>query len=394
MHIDHTQLDIELISSRTGKPLGRLWLTLVVDAFSRRILAIYLTYDPPSYHSVMMAMRDMVRRLQRLPEFIVVDNGRDFMSAAFESFLQVMGGHLRFRPAGQPRHGAVLERMFGRVHSEYVHNLAGNTKAMKNVRMTKGKHLPVNFAEWTLEAMYRGLEHWAFEFYDQERHPALDCSPREMFQRGLKESGSRPHRQVLCNRDFLIATCPPVDREGVRVVNNQRGVKVNGLLYWHPIFRSYRVANQRLPVRYDPWDASAVYVRVNNEWVQATCNTLVGLGQLTEYERQALTEEYVHKSGSKLDDDRAIQRLREFMDVFTPEGALEMAMSRQEENKSLYHGLNLASIAPATQPKQFRLTKDISRAEWAAPQPAPLPASQAQAEAPVANDALPDFDTF
>src|SRR5574343_1396397 len=160
VHIDHTQLDIELISSRTGKPLGRPWLSLAVDAWSRRIVAMYLTFDPPSYHSVMMVIRDMVRRFERLPEFIVVDNGRDFMSSAFETLLQAMGVHLRFRPAGQPRHGAVLERMFGRAHSEYVHNLSGNTKATKNVRMVTGKHLPVNFAEWTLEATYFGIEFW------------------------------------------------------------------------------------------------------------------------------------------------------------------------------------------------------------------------------------------
>lgn len=395
VHIDHTQADIELISGRTGKPLGRPWLSLVVDAFTRRILALYLTFDPPSYHSVMMVVRDMVRRFQRLPEFIVVDNGRDFMSAAFESFLEAMGTHLRFRPAGQPRHGAVLERMFGRVHSEYVHNLAGNTKATKNVRMTTGKHLPVKFAEWTLESLYYGLEHWAFEYYDQETHLALDCSPREMFQRGLQESGSRPHRQLLCNRDFLIATCPPVDREGLPRVNNQRGVKVNGLLYWNPVFRNPRIANQRLPVRYDPWDASSVYVWINNQWVQAVCRTLIGLGQLTELERQALTEEYLSKSGSSLDDDRAIQRLREFMEVFTPDGAMGMAMSRQEESKSLYNRLQLANITPVVQRNSTHpIKEDIAHTEWAA-RPITFPASTTQPEASVADDApLPDFDTF
>lgn len=274
VHIDHTQLDIELISSRTGKCLGRPWLSIAIDAWSRRIVAFYLTFDPPSYHSVMMVMRDMVRRFQRLPEFIVVDNGRDFMSAAFETFLQVMGVHLRFRPAGQPRHGAVMERIFGRAHSEYVHNLAGNTKATKNVRMVTGKHLPANFAEWTLESMYYGFEYWATEYYDQERHPTLDCSPREAFLRGIKESGSRPQRRILYNRDFLIATCPPVDREGLRQVNRQRGVKVNGMLYWNPEFRDPRFDGQRLPVRYDPWDASSVYMRYKDRWIHATCRNL------------------------------------------------------------------------------------------------------------------------
>lgn len=360
VHIDHTQIDIELISSRTGRPMGRPWLSLAVDAWSRRIVAFHLTFDPPSYHSVLMTVRDMVRRFNRLPEFIVVDNGKDFQSTAFESFLQVMGVHLRFRPAGQPRHGAVLERLFGRMHTEYIHNLAGNTKATKNVRMTTGKHLPVNFAEWTLESMYWGIEHWATEYYEQERHPALDDTPRATFLRGLKESGARGHKHILCNQDFMIATCPPVDRVGTRKVHSQRGVKVNDLQYWASEFRDAKVADKDFPVRYDPWDASSVYVRLKDRWVRAICKNLRDLGQLTEMERRALTVEYEHKTGESVKDEKSQQRLREFMQVFKPEGAIQDALERQQENKSLYNTLELGAISPGIQPRKISLTQEIS----------------------------------
>lgn len=397
VHIDHTQLDIELISGRTGKPLGRPWLSLAVDAYSRRIVAIYLTFDPPSYHSVMMVIRDMVRRFRRLPEFVVVDNGRDFMSSAFEAFLKAMKVHLRTRPAGQPRHGAVLERMFGRSNTEYIHNLAGNTEAMKNVRMTTGKHLPVNFAEWTLESMYYGISHWATEYYENNRHPALDMSPCEAYQRGIAQSGARPNRQILFNQDFLIATCPPADRSGVRQVHNQRGVKVNEMLYWHADFRDPRYAGQSWPVRYDPWDASSVYVRLKDRWVRAQCRNLMGLGQLTELERRALTEEYTHRSGTPMDDVRSQQRLREFMQVFTPEGAMAAAFERQSENKQLYSDLQLASV----QPVQAAFKQGDLRASANHPvttqvyddSPTVVDGSGEPPQAPLA-DELPDYDTF
>ncbi len=136
VHIDHTQADIELISSRTGKPLGRPWLTFAVCARTRRIVGIYLTFDPPSYVSVMMVLRDMVKRFNRLPEFVILDNGADFLSNALASFLETMQVHIRRRPAGRPRHGAVIERIFGKHHSDYIHQLAGNTTSTKNVRMT------------------------------------------------------------------------------------------------------------------------------------------------------------------------------------------------------------------------------------------------------------------
>ena len=65
VHIDHTELDIEVCSSSTGELLGKPWVTFMMDAYSRRLLAVYLTFDPPSYRSVMMVLRICVQRFER-----------------------------------------------------------------------------------------------------------------------------------------------------------------------------------------------------------------------------------------------------------------------------------------------------------------------------------------
>ena len=44
------------------------WATFLVDAYSRRLFAVYLTFDAPSYRSCMMAVRICVRRYSRLPQ--------------------------------------------------------------------------------------------------------------------------------------------------------------------------------------------------------------------------------------------------------------------------------------------------------------------------------------
>ena len=86
-HIDHTELDVECVCGRTGRGLGRPWLTLLTDAYSRRMLALYLTFDAPSYRSCMMVLRECVRRHSRLPQIIVVDGGREFQGTYFETLL-------------------------------------------------------------------------------------------------------------------------------------------------------------------------------------------------------------------------------------------------------------------------------------------------------------------
>jgi transposase InsO family protein len=112
-HIDHTELDIETVCSRTGRVLGRPWLTLLTDAFSRRVLAFYLTFDPPSYRSCMMVLRECVRRHARLSQIVVVDGGRDFQSIYFETLLARYECTKKTRPAAKPRFGSVCERLFG-----------------------------------------------------------------------------------------------------------------------------------------------------------------------------------------------------------------------------------------------------------------------------------------
>ncbi|WP_043636426.1 Mu transposase C-terminal domain-containing protein [Chromobacterium haemolyticum] len=349
VHMDHTELDIELVSAKNGKPLGRPWLSFAIDAFTRRILGLYLSYDPPSYRSNMMLLRDIVRRHRRLPQFIVVDNGADFRSEDFKHFCALMRIHLRYRPAGRPRHGSVMERIFGRAHTEYVHNLAGNTKAMKAVRSTTGKFLPSRLAEWTLQAMYYGLEYWAFTYYDNEVHSALGLSPHDAFMRSQSLSGSREHRIVTLTQDFLILTCPTVSRAGLRTVDRQRGIKVHAnYFYWCPEFCDPKMHGKKLPVRYDPWDGATVYVQINKRWVPAQCKALVNLGQLTEKERELLSQEMRARYRMDDNDEPSLQRLTEFMQVFTPEGAMALAFQRQQENRELYQGMGIGAIAPPT----------------------------------------------
>ncbi|PYS26006.1 MAG: hypothetical protein DMG11_21560 [Acidobacteria bacterium] len=86
-HIDHTELDVELLCSRTGRVLGRPWMTLLIDAFSRRCLAVDLSFDAPSHRSCMMILRTCVERHGRLPQIIAIDGGPEFQSTYFEALV-------------------------------------------------------------------------------------------------------------------------------------------------------------------------------------------------------------------------------------------------------------------------------------------------------------------
>jgi putative transposase len=47
VQIDHTKLDIILVDDIHRRPIGRPWITLAIDVFSRMIAGFYISFDPP-----------------------------------------------------------------------------------------------------------------------------------------------------------------------------------------------------------------------------------------------------------------------------------------------------------------------------------------------------------
>jgi len=235
-HLDHTELDILLVSSVTGRPFARPYVTMLTDAYSRRILAAYVSYDPPSYRSAMMIFRLCVLRHGRLPQELVVDRGPDFGSVYFETLLSRYWITKKERPAHQPRFGSVIERLFGTATTELLHQLAGNTQAVQNPRQMTSEVDPRTHAVWTLERFSARFSQWADVVYDQMDHPALHMSPREAFAQGMKLSGVRAHRLIPYSEDFIMLT-RPTTRTGQAQIHRSRGITVNQLHYWKAHFQ-------------------------------------------------------------------------------------------------------------------------------------------------------------
>jgi len=267
-HLDHTELDVQLVDSQTGQPNGRPWATFLTDAFSRRLLAVYLTFDEPSYRSCMMALRECVHRHNRLPELVVVDWGPEFESIYFETLLARYECSKASRPQAKPRFGSVIERLFGTANTTFVHNLAGNTQVTKNVRQMTKSVDPKRHAVWTLGDLYLVLRCWAYEVYDTTEHPALFQTPREVWATGWLRSGWRPKQLIPYDEDFIFFTLPTTPKATAKLVPS-RGVKINHLFYWTDAFLDHpELEKTQLPVRYDPYDIGHAYVCIKGQAVK------------------------------------------------------------------------------------------------------------------------------
>src|SRR5229473_1412583 len=288
-HLDHTELNLVLCDSRTGQPLGKCWLTLLILSHPRRIAAFYLTFDPPSYRSCLAVLRLCVKRYGRLPTAITVDGGPAFHSVYFEQLLALYRVRKHQRPAAEPRFGSPQERLFGSMQTEFLYHLLGNTQATQQPRqMTKATD-PRRHAVWTLPRLAERVQQWADEEYETIRHPALGMTPREAYDLSSKKDGERVHKSIDYDDAFLKATFPTPSR-GTATVEPGVSARMNYLDYWCEAMRDPTVENTQVKVRYDPFDVSIGYAYIDGRWRKCDCPYTEFAG-CSERELQLLTEE-------------------------------------------------------------------------------------------------------
>ena len=151
VHVDHTQVDVFLrVGGGAGTEpfLERPWYTQASCAWSRRVLGYWLSFDAPSWVSVSMVMRDLVRRNGCTPRVVMVDGGSEFDSVVFGTLCAANVMEKRDRPPGEPRYGAVCERFFGTTNKQFVHTVLGNTQNLKEPRAMSRDVDPRKAAVW------------------------------------------------------------------------------------------------------------------------------------------------------------------------------------------------------------------------------------------------------
>ena len=261
-HVDHQLLDVWCVSGATGAVLGRPWLTLIFDAYSRIPLGYVLRFDPPCVYSALCAIYDCVSRHKRFPDSLVSDQGIEFESPD----LLVALGYLRTahvrRPPTKPRFGALIERVFGSIKTRLIDELRGSVDTVARSRELSSSHDPQRHALWTLASLSKLLERYFFETYPSLVHGELGTTPMDAFEFGMAHAGERVARYVPVDETLLLALSETVPgRDGCRYVPKGGGlITVTYLKFHHPAFSDGRVSGRRIPVRRCTADASFVYV--------------------------------------------------------------------------------------------------------------------------------------
>ncbi len=143
---DHYKLDVLHVDDEFREVLGRLWLTLLIDAYSRAVLGIFLSYEAPNIESIQGALRhaiwpktdlaafgiDLPWLCYGIPQRLFLDNAWAHQSQSLETLVKALAGggcytqmELVFRPSYQARYGGLVERIFGNLSGQLRERLPG-----------------------------------------------------------------------------------------------------------------------------------------------------------------------------------------------------------------------------------------------------------------------------
>jgi putative transposase len=265
VHIDHCRVKVHLRIGESGGRVirARAWLTIMVDEYSGAILAMALSFRAPSRRSCALVLRDCAMRWKRLPETIVVDNGKEFDSVYFEACLARLGIHKQSRPPAHPRFGSTVERAFGILKDELLSGLTGNTANRKEDRGKSTSHKGWARGKYTLLELHLQLEQYFFRLLNHHLRGRELESPSVRIREGLKRYPSSG-REVAFDQTFLVMTA--IEQSRQHTWDPRRGIRCRGRYYSHPGLAGLP-NRKRFDIREEPWDEHCIYVRVNHEWL-------------------------------------------------------------------------------------------------------------------------------
>ncbi len=142
VQIDHTVIDLIVVDDRDRQPIGRPYLTLAIDVFTRCVLGMVVTLEAPSAVSVGLCLVhvacdkrpwleglnvEMDWQMSGKPLLLYLDNAAEFKSEALRRGCEQHGIRLDYRPLGQPHYGGIVERIIGTAMQMIHDELPGTT---------------------------------------------------------------------------------------------------------------------------------------------------------------------------------------------------------------------------------------------------------------------------
>lgn len=274
--IDHTMLDVWVLDPVSGVPLGRPWITVIIDRMSGYILGIYISFYGPSSATVANALKvsilpkdDIVASIPEIQvrwtamgiaELYVVDNGLEFHSRTFRRIAWELRADLLYNPVHQPWLKSAIERSM----MEFNRMLPIQGKVFAPIKNMLPAD-PKKSAAILFDDLCSAVIHWAVEVHPRHIHPKTLVRPIDLWDEGRQSAPLPMLPTNMANLELAtgIATQRTIDGDGV-FFQYMRYNSVELQDYCRRNGRSFRTE-----VRFNPDDLGMMHVQLPkaSEWI-------------------------------------------------------------------------------------------------------------------------------
>ena len=260
--IDHTLMDISVVDN-DGLVVGRPYLSICRDVFTKAVTGYYLSLDPPNSISCALCLihailpKDMQLAalgveadwpMSGVPMRLQTDGGRDFNSAAFTRGCENIRIKLERRHRGNKHTGGVVEREFGAIASmlSALEGKTGRSVVDRDAYPTEARAcMRLDEVEEILVRYITGVSN------KRVREPDLTSATARWAASARDAAPGDPFELLL---NFLPQVQRRIGRVGLALFNDTYYSNDLALMV------SNRDCTPAAAVRYDPRDIRQVYV--------------------------------------------------------------------------------------------------------------------------------------
>jgi hypothetical protein len=355
---DYCLLKVFIVDEATRSEPSRLWLTLLIDAYSRSVLGITLTYEGPCIDSIQDALLNAIWPktwptelgiegewpCYGIPLQLSLDNAWSNHSHSLESLAGLISQNgeyssidLIFRKPYKARQGALIERFFRGLAAVIKERLKGA------IQSSHPRDIQNAAEEACLlyEDIYRFLLEEIVSYQNRPHSELGKMTPNQKWEQGMQS---------------IPPAVPPLTEEVKRYfwreVNGTREIRGKGISlfnmhYWSPNLGSKMApkADQKgrpiaYAIRYNPSDISRVAIFRDGRYIEDVKAKELRLGN-NEYRSVSfweleLSKDLARKDGQALRDWQAyLNRLRDLTETRTAEKkAAQRAAKRLKSGSS------------------------------------------------------------
>ncbi len=249
VQIDHTKMDVIIVDEETRQSIGRPYITVAIDIYSRMITGFHLSLDAPSGLSVAMCTANSILpKNEWLMEIGIdsnwdvwgfmdtlhADNGADFRAGALIEACRINEIDLQWRPVNKTNYGGHIERLIGTL-MKAIHSIPGTT--FSNIR-ERFEYDSEGNACMTFHELELWLAIFITKIYHKQKHSTLGMSPEDKWEEGVfgtqnKAGIGLPPRPT--DPETLLIDFLPMKKRKIQ----KTGVHINSLKYYDFVLKSF-----------------------------------------------------------------------------------------------------------------------------------------------------------